>query len=200
MINEIPQYGLKAYSLFYLRHSSRESFKQNELDFIISSSMKKKIFSLLLRNGWIKKESRNEYKCLNPEIIFQGLLEFKVPEIIKKAERQYAFTNLSAVEIWSDYCYVQRGIEKSPYFINILKKDLKYWKNFFNKNSISHYINEGSTIGEYIILIPINKLKYIKKDELNVIPLKETFKIAKNNEMYNYPYNYMIEKYGKITA
>ena len=200
MINEIPQYGLRAYALFYLKHSLRETFKQNDLDFIISNSMKKKIFSLLLRNGWIKKESRDEYKCINPDIIFKGLLEFKVPNIIKKAEKSYAFTNLSAVEIWSDYCYVQRGIEKSPYFINILKKDLRYWKNFFNKYKVSYYINQGSNIGEYVILIPVNKLNYVNKDDFKVIPLKETLKIAKKNEMYNYPYNYMRKKYGKITA
>jgi len=200
MINEIPQYGLRAYSLFYLKHSLIETFRQNDLDFIVSNSMKKKIFSLLLRNGWIKKKSRNEYKCVNPETIFKKLLEFKVPNIIKNAEKPYAFTDLSAVEIWSDYCYVQRGIEKSPYFINILKKDLRYWKNFFSKHNIPYYINEGSTIGEYIVLIPVNKLSYIKKEVYNVLPLRETLKIAKRNEMYNYAYNYIIEKYGKTAT
>ena len=200
MINEIPQYGLRAYALFYLKHSSIEDFKQNELDFIINNSMKKKIFSLLLRNGWIKKSSRNTYQCINPETIFKELLEFKVPQVVKEAKKPYSFTNLSAVEIWSDYCYVQRGIEKSPYFINILREDLKYWKDFFSKNKIPYYVNEGHTIGEYIILIPVDKLDYVSKDDYNVLPLKKTFKIAKQNSMYNYAYNYMKEKYGKITA
>ncbi len=200
MINEIPQYGLRTYALFYLKHGLIESFMQSELDFIMGNSMKKKVFSLLLRNGWIKKESRDSYKCINPQVIFKGLLEFKFQDIIKKAEKPYAFTNLSAVEIWSDYCYVQRGIEKSPYFINILKKDLRYWKDFFNKNNVPYYTNGGSTIGEYVILIPVDKLDYVDKDENKVISLKETFKIAKENNMYNYPYNYMKEKYGNITA
>lgn len=200
MINEIPQFGLRAYSLFYLKHGLIEAFKQNDLDFIVSNSMKKKIFSLLLRNGWIKKESRNEYKCINPETIFKGLLEFKVPNIIKNAQKPYSFTSLSAVEIWSDYCYVQRGIEKSPYFINILKKDLKYWKNFFSKNKIPYYLNDGATIGEYIILIPVNKLNYVKKEDYNVLPLRETLKIMKKNDMYDYAYNYTIKKYGKTAA
>lgn len=200
MINEIPQYGLRAYALFYLKHGLIESFMQNELDFILSNSMKKKVFSLLLRNGWIRKESRNSYKCVNPQIIFKGLLEFKFLEIIKKAEKPYAFTNLSAVEIWGDYCYIQRGIEKSPYFINILKKDLRYWKDFFNKNNVPYYINEGSTVGEYVILIPADELDYVNKEGYKVIPLKKTFKIARENRMYDYPYNYMKEKYGTITA
>lgn len=200
MINEIPQYGLRAYALFFSKHNSRERFKQNELDWILSSSMKKKVFSLLLRNGWIKKQPDNSYVCVSPEIIFKSLLNFKVPEIIKKAEKDYAFTNLSAIEIWSDYSYVQRGIEKSPYFINILKKDLNYWKKFFSKNEIPYYINEGATIGEYVILIPVNKIRFVNKDDFKVIPLRETFKIAKKNKMYLYPYDYMRKKYGKITT
>ena len=75
MINEIPPYGLRAYALFFSKHNSREHFKQNELDWILSNSMKKKVFSLLLRNGWIKKQSDNSYVCVNPEIIFKALLK-----------------------------------------------------------------------------------------------------------------------------
>ncbi len=199
-MNEIPQYCLRAYALFYAKHGSRESFRQSELDWIVSQSMKKKIFSLLLRAGWIIKESRNSYKCIEPERVIKGLLEFKVPEIIKEAKKPYAFTNLSAIEIWSDYSYVQRGLEKSPYFIKVLKKDLKYWKEFFNKRDIPNYINEGSTIGEYIILIPVKGIKAVDKEGLKIEPLKKTLKIAKENEMYLYAYNYMRDKYGTASA
>ena len=120
MISEVPQFVLRAYALFFTKHGSIESFKQSELDWIVGASMKKKIFSLLLKSGWIKKESRDEYRCIDPNKVFKGLLEFKVPEILKQTEKPYAFTNLSAVEIWSDYSYVQRGLEKSPYFIKVL--------------------------------------------------------------------------------
>ena len=160
--------------------------------------MKKKIFSLLLKSGWIKKTSKNTYICVNPNNIIKGLLEFKVPEIIKKAKKPYSFTNLSAIEIWSDYCYVQRGIEKSPYFIKILKKDLKYWKNFFNNHNISNYVNQGTTIGEYIILIPTDKINSEEKYNFKVEPLKETIRLAKSNEFYNYSYNYMRSKYKNV--
>ena len=197
MATEIPQYGLKAYALFFAKHKDQDAFKQSELDWIVGQSMKKKIFSLLLRAGWVKKQSDNTYICINPEIIIKSLLEFKVPQIIKEAERDYAFTNLSAVEIWSDYSYVQRGIEKSPYFIKVLKKDLKYWKNFFNRHNIPNYVNEGTTIGEYIILIPVKRLRFVEKEGYNVESLKETIKLAKLNEMYLYAYNYIKKKYRK---
>ena len=200
MATEIPQYGLKAYALFFAKHKDTEEFKQSELDWIVGQSMKKKIFSLLLRAGWIKKQQDNTYICINPEIVINSLLEFKVPQIIKEAEKDYAFTNLSAIEIWSDYSYVQRGIEKSPYFIKIFKKDLKYWKNFFNRHNIPNYVNQGTTIGEYIILIPVEKLSFVKKEGYKVESLKETIKLAKLNEMYLYAYNYIKKRYKNVTT
>ncbi len=194
---EIPAYALRAYALFFARHGIKESFKQNELDWIVRQSMKKKIFSLLLRSGWIRKKTDNTYVCINPEKVIVNLLQFKVPEIMKKAEKEYAFTNLSAIEIWSDYSYVQRGMEKSPYFIKILNKDLKYWKEFFNSYNIPNYIKEGSTIGEYVILIPCKKLIYTEKEGNKVENLKDTLKLAKSNEIYSYAYNYIKNKYKR---
>ena len=200
MISEIPQYCLRAYALFFSRHGSREEFKQSELDWIVSESMKKKIFSSLLNNGWIIKGSRNTYKCVNPEMILKGLLEFKVPEIIKESKKTYAFSGLSAIEIWSDYSYVQRGIEKSPYFIKVLRKDLRYWKDFFNKKNIPNYINNGTTIGEYVILIPVERISFVEKNRIKVESFERTAKMAKENEMYSYAYKYMREKYGYAFA
>ena len=192
---EIPSYGLRAYALLFSRYGLREFFKQSELDWIVSQSMKKKIFSLLLRAGWIKKIARDKYKCFSPEEVFNHLLDFKVQEIIKEAKKPYAFTGLSAVEIWSDYCYVLRGKDKSPYFVKVLKKDINYWKRFFNGNNIPNYLNKGSTIGEFIILIPVKKLNFEEKEGFKVEKLNIVMKLAKKNEMFKYPYDYMRKKY-----
>lgn len=197
MIAEIPQFCLRAYALFFTKHRSTEPFQQSELDWITSQSMKKKIFSMLLHAGWIKKSARDSYVCVSPEKVMSGLLEFKIPEVIKEAKKPYAFTGLSAVEIWSDYCYVQRSIEKSPYFIKIAKKDISYWKAFFSKKHIPSYVHSGSTIGEYTILIPVEKVIAVEKEGAMVESLQETLSIAKENEMYAYAYNYMKKKYQK---
>lgn len=196
MTIEIPPYGLKAYALLFSKHGTHGKFMQSELDWIVSTSMKKKIFALLLRTGWIKKNSDQTYSCTNPSDAIKGLLEFRVPEVIKSAERKYAFTKLSAVEIWSDFSYIQRGLEKSPYFIRILKKDLKYWKAFFNNNEIPNYVGSGGTIGEFIILIPVNSLSFEEKGGFKVDSLKETMAYAKSNEIYGYASEYMETKYG----
>ncbi len=195
MTSEIPAYGLRAYALLFAKHGTKEPFQQKELDWFVGPSMRKKIFSVLIHSGWIKKISRNIYSCVSPEESIKSLLDFKVPELITSAKKDYAFTGLSAIEIWSDYSYVQRSRERSPYFIKINKKDVKYWKDFFNSNNIPNYIKSGSTIGEYVILIPVAKVKPTLKEQFKVEPLKETLKEAKKNEMFNYAYIYLRKKY-----
>lgn len=193
---EIPPYGLRAYALFYMRHGLKQEFSQKELDWIVSESMKKKIFALLLKAGWIAKKQRNTYVCISPEEIFKQILVYKIPQLVKNAKRTYCFTGLSAIEIWSDYSYVQRSWEKSPYFIKVLKKDLRYWQKFFNSYKVPNYLESGTTIGEYVILIPVVSLEYGEKEGLKVERLQETIKIAKNNNIYLYAYNYIKDKYG----
>ena len=46
----------------------------------------------------------------------------------------------------------------------------------------------------------INKIIGINKGGLKVETLKETLKIAKDNEMYDYAYNYIKEKYESIAT
>lgn len=196
MAREIPQYALRAYALFYSEHGSRGAFSQSELDWVVGQSMKKKIFSVLLRGGWIAKDSRTTYRCVPPEKVMQGIMEFKVPTVIKEAKRPYAFTGLSAIEVWSDYSYVQRGIKKSPYHIKVLDRDIEYWKGFFNGKNIPCYVKKGSTIGEFIILLPVKRMSYETKDGINVEPLVKTLKMAEANELYSYAADYIRGKYG----
>ena len=196
MTIDIPQYGLKAYALLFSKHGVHGKFRQAELDWIVSMSMKKKIFALLLRTGWIKKNVDTSYSCTNPSDAIKGLLDFRVPEIMKNAQRKYAFTQLSAVEIWSDFSYVQRSMERSPYFIKVLQKDLIYWKKFFHTNEIPNYVHSGTTIGEFVILIPVHSVSFEEKNGFNVDSLKKTMRYAKSNDIYIYASEYMQKKYG----
>ncbi|MBI2146494.1 hypothetical protein HYU22_04080 [Candidatus Woesearchaeota archaeon] len=200
MATEIPPYGLRAYALLFTKYGTQEPFQQSALDWMVGESMKKKIFAVLLHSGWIQKQTHSTYRCIPPERVIKGLLEFKVPDIVSQAEKRYCFTGASAIEIWSDFSYVQRGIEKSPYFIKVLKKDQGYWKKFLNENNIPNYIGRGSTIGEYVILIPVTKLNVIEKEGVKVEPLPETIKMAHANEIYKYAHNYIQKKYGSPAA
>ena len=42
MITEIPQYALRAYALFYTKYGQSQTFRQSELDWIVSESMKRR--------------------------------------------------------------------------------------------------------------------------------------------------------------
>jgi hypothetical protein len=200
MTTEIPSYAMRAYALFYTKYGSREKFTQSALDWIAGTSMKKKIFSVLVKAGWIKKATRSTYQCVEPATAIKSLLDFKVPHTIKQATKPYAFTGMSAIEIWSDFSYMQRGWEHSPYFIKILKKDISYWKDFFNKKSIPNYIEKGSTVGEFVILSPVKNLTAEMKDGFQVETLKTTMNLAKENDLFTYAYNYMKKKYGSNAA
>lgn len=198
MTTEIPAYALRAYALFYSKYGSREPFTQAALNWITGMSMKKKIFSVLKRAGWIQKKDWNNYICVRPDEAIAGLLEFKVQEIMKEATRPYAFTGLSAIEIWSDYVYVQRSRERSPYFIEVLREDIPYWKRFFQQHSIPVYVEKGTTIGEFIIIIPKNNIESVQKGNISVVQLNRAMTMAKENEMYAYPYQYMKKKYKTV--
>lgn len=195
-MTEVPSFALRAYALFLLRHSTTEDFSQPELGWIVSEPMRKKIFSVLLRAGWIAKTGRATYRCVEPKTIFRDMLQFRVPGIMKAAGKPYAFAGMSAIEIWSDFSYIQRSLEKSPYFIKVLKKDLSYWKRFFNANSVPNYVDKGTTIGEYVILVPVKNLISVEKYGVKTEPLRETARQASQNEMYGYAYEYMKQKYG----
>ncbi|MBM3229665.1 hypothetical protein FJZ26_04505 [Candidatus Parvarchaeota archaeon] len=197
MYSEIPYVGMRAYALLFNRFGAARPFTQSELDFIFSSSMKKKIFSILLNAGWITKHNRHNYVCNEPGKIIRHLLDFKVPEMMMKAQKSYAFSGLSAIELWSDYSYTQRSYERSPYFIRVLRKDLEYWKGFFAAKRVPVYVGGGTSIGEFVILLPVAKLEAFEKDGLSVEPLQEAMEEAKKNEMHSYAYEYMKEKYGR---
>lgn len=193
---ELPAFGLRAYALLYSRHGASGAFGQRELEWTVSESMRKKIFSLLSKAGWLVKLRRGEYRCVPPEKAIRGLLEFRVPELLEKAEMPYALTGASAVEVWSDYSYVQRGLEKSPYFLKVLKKDLKKWKRFFNKESVPNYVGNGSTVGEFAVLIPVSSLDGVEKHGLKVEPLRKVLKEAEGNYMFSYSVDFIKKKYG----
>ncbi|MFH1221674.1 MAG: hypothetical protein V1492_01170 [Candidatus Micrarchaeota archaeon] len=200
MYLEIPQQCMRAFALFFAKYSTNRPFTQSELDWVVSQSMKKKIFSILLRANWIRKKSKAEYLCNEPDEIFSHLLEFRVPEMMKKAKMPYCFTGLSAIEIWSDYSYVQRDMKRSPYFIRVLKKDLRSWKAFFSASSVPVYVGKGTNIGEFVILLPAARIRSEEKDGLRVEHLADAMAEARQNDLYRYAYNYMRDKYGKTSA
>ncbi|MDP7180346.1 MAG: hypothetical protein QF824_03690 [Candidatus Woesearchaeota archaeon] len=196
MTKEIPKYCLRAYGLLYTKYGTMEEFTQDKMNWIVSSSMKKKIFSVLLNSEWIKKKSRRSYVCIGPKTIFTSLFSFKVPDILKKAEKKYCYTQMSSVEIWTDFSYIQRSWEHSPYFIKIEESDIDYWKQFLSKQGIPFFIGQGSFIGEFIILEPKKGLKCSTYKGFLVDTLDTVVKFCQNKSLFEYSLAYLKQKFN----
>lgn len=196
MAKEIPKYALRAYGLFYAKYGDNEEFSQDNLNWIVSSSMRKKIFSVLLNSGWIAKKSRRTYVCIDPKTIFNSLFSFKVPDILKTSKKEYCYSEMSAVEIWTDFSYIQRSWEHSPYFIKIKEEDSDYWKEFLSKEGIPFFIKEGTFIGEFMILEPQKKLRCSVHNGFPVENLDASVKFCQDNSLFEYPLAYLKQKFN----
>lgn len=196
MTREIPKYALRAYGLLYTKYGTNEEFSQDSLNWIVSSPMRKKIFSVLLNSGWIIKKSKRKYSCIDPKTIFNSLLSFKIPDILKESDREYCYTKMNAVEIWTDFSYIQRSWEHSPYFIKVKQTDLRYWKEFLSKQGIPFFIKNGTFIGEFIILEPQRELHYSTYNGFPVENLDKVVKFCQNNSLFEYPLAYLKQKFN----
>jgi len=103
---------------------------------------------------------------------------------------------MSAAEIWTDFSYIQRSWEHSPYFIKIKDSDLDYWKQFLSKNGIPFFMKEGTFIGEFIILYPQRSLKCSVHNGFPVERLVDTIKFCQNNSLFEYPLAYLKKKFN----
>ena len=195
-MRELPSYGIRAYALLYELHGINGRFTQGELGWMVSESMRKKTFALLIRSGWLEKVGKTKYRCVAPEKAIRGLLKPRVAEVLKNAILPYELAGASAIEIWSDYSYVQRSYGHSPYFVKILKRDLGKWQAFLNSERVPNYVKKGSTIGEFIILIPVVGLDFEEKDGFKVQSLEDTLREAESNPLFGYAADYIRKKYG----
>ena len=193
----MPDYALKCYALLYTKYGTEE-FDQGSLSWFLSEPMRKKIFHVLTKGGWLRRVSRGKYACIRPEEVFRKQFEFKVPEMMGAAKRPWCYTSASAVEIWTDFSYVQRSWEYSPYFIKVLRRDIRYWKRFFRANGISVFVREaGSAIGEFVVLNPVEKLDYVTHEGSPVDRLEDVVKFCeRNSSTFEYPLAYLARKHG----
>lgn len=169
----IPEYCLKAFALVYKEFGTADIFRSTFLDGYFSQKMKEKILHVLVQSGWIERIKRGYYKCKDISLIFSQLFDFKVHNLLKQSQKDYALYASSALEIWTEGSYVQRSREKSPYFIRIFKKDLDYWNSYFRQYGIPCYIRKGTSVGEFVIFDPVSSFEFRDKEGFKVMPKKD---------------------------
>ena len=159
--------------------------------------MVKKTLHILEKAGWLRRVEKGKYVCVKADDVFRSMVEFKVPRLLQEAGRRYAYSEASAVEIWTDYSYIQRSWEHSPYYLNVLRNELKDWIEYFRKHRVNVFIDKPETsLGEFVILKPQGRLAYEKHNGLPVDNLDAVVRYCeKYIDNFEYPLAYLKAKF-----
>lgn len=196
MSEPTPTFAQQAYAILYNRFGD-QPFESNYLDWFLSKGMVKKTLYFLEKRRWVQRVRKGSYVCINPDEIFRSMVQFKVPRLLTEAERHYSYTGASAVEIWTDYTYMQRSWEHSPYFVKVLKEDVKFWTQHFRNHKINVFIREAEpAISEFVVLFPQERLEREVYNNIPVDKLSEVTRFCeKNIETFEYPLAYLKSKF-----
>ncbi|MBI4173588.1 MAG: hypothetical protein HY519_02605 [Candidatus Aenigmarchaeota archaeon] len=161
-----------------------------------------KVIHDLVKHGYLVRTRHGAFHAIVPEQLVEGIVQkgFRARNIVAKAERKYAYTQSSAVPIWTDG-YYWTGFTKGfrPMHIKVLVKDLAYWGRFFVSNNARYSLaNESRTLfGFAYILHPENGFKAVERDGVWVEPLDETVQFCLEYEAaYEPALEYLDERFG----
>ena len=155
----------------------------------------------LIKLDFMKRVKRGKYQIIRPQEFVNRIIKenLEKDDILEHTERRYAFSDSTAVNIWTDGYYwtdFTRGFK--PIHIYILKKDIKYWNEFFKQNDVEYVLeDENKTLfGLTYVLHPKEKFTAETKDDNMVVPLKEIVTFCqKNIYLYRPALEYLDKKY-----
>jgi hypothetical protein len=155
----------------------------------------------LIKLDFMKRVKRGKYQIMRPQEFVNRIVKenLKKDDILDYSERRYAFSDSTAVNIWTDGYYwtdFTKGFK--PIHVNVLKKDLDYWNDFFKRNDVEHVLNDEhkTLFGLTYVVHPVDTIKTESKDGNPVIPLGETVNFCKKNEfIYRPALEYLDKKY-----
>jgi hypothetical protein len=160
--------------------------------------MVKKTLHVLEKAGWIERVSKGTYVCVRANEIFNSMIEFKVPNLLREASMRYAYADASAVEVWTDYSYIQRSWEHSPYYVKILQGDLRKWVEYFRMHKVRVFVDDAEpSLGEFVVLKPQERVADDEHNGLPVEPLNAVVKYCeKRIDALEFPLAYLKIKFG----
>ncbi|MGI0141674.1 MAG: hypothetical protein ACREBF_03440 [Candidatus Micrarchaeales archaeon] len=200
MTESVPAFAQSAYAVLSNKFGLG-SFSSDYLGWFISKDMVKKTLHILEGAGWIKRIERGEYSCIGADEIFKGMLVFRVPDLLKASGMKYVYADASAAEIWTDYTYIQRSWEHSPYYIDVLKSELDDWVGYLRGRKVKTFVKDaGQTFGEFVVLRPRGRLISETHNGLEVEPLGEIARYCEEHiDSFEYHLAYLHEKFGVRT-
>ncbi len=177
------------------------TFTIDDFRMIFPSPQPTKAVHDLIKLDFMKRIKRGKYKIVKPKDFVKNIIQDNLDkeDILKHAERKYAYSDSTAVKIWSDGYYwtdFTKGFK--PIHIKVLKKDIKYWNGFFRRNDVEYVFDDihKTLFGLTYIVHPFDKFKIKLKEGISVVPLEETVKFCKKNEfVYRPVLEYLDKKY-----
>lgn len=179
----------------------RDEFSLQDFNANFPSPQAKKVIHDLISDGYLDRVNRGNYRVKEPQMLISAIVKdsMEKDKILEEAQREYAFCDNDAVGIWTEGYYhtgFTRGFK--PVHIQVLRKDLGYWGEFFKKQDVEYAVEgESKTLfGLTYILHPVSKIAREMKDNTPVMPLKETVKFCKANELtYQPALEYLDKRY-----
>lgn len=187
----------------WIRHSfGSESFDIDEFRYMFPTSQAPKIMHDLVEKGYLERVKRGVYRAVGPDELIDSVIEGgkKIKEMIKEAERKYAYTDSTAVTIWTSG-YYWTGFTKGfrPIHIKVKEDDLDYWEDFFKERGVK-FSTQGKNrtlFGHVYILHPKDDFDVEDKEGKKVIPLEEVIDLCADNRMIYQPaLEYLDQIYG----
>ncbi len=191
---------LKLYGWLWKSFGDKQ-FGLDEFKAVFPSPQHKKIIFDLIKLGYVRRIKRGEYNVIEPKEFVDRIVEknLKQKDILEKVDKKYAFCGNDAVSIWTDGYYwtgFTRGFK--PVHIEVLEKDLGWWRDFFKRNEVEYTLeDENRTLfGLTYVLHPKREFRAEKKDDTYVIPLDETIEFCMKNRLtYEPALEYLDEHY-----
>ncbi len=201
MSEPIPGYAQRAYAILYNRFAGRP-FGPEHLSWFLSDGMVKKTLHVLEKGNWVRRVRKGSYVCISPEDVFRDMVQLKVPRLLEEAKKRYAYTRASAVEVWTDYSYIQRSWEHSPYFVKVLRDDVEFWVRYLRRHKIDVFVEDAEpAIGEFVVLFPQGQLVHGVHNGEPVEDLNDVSRFCEENiEVFEYPLAYLKSKFGVETT
>ncbi len=140
-----------------------------------------KLLSDLKMRGLVERVDRGKYRLFAPsERPDLRVTEWnRVKEVVNSARWHYAWTDSTAVEIWTDGRY---RISPNPFLkvfhVNIRKEDETKWMAYLKSKGVSFH--RKKRVGAFVNLQPKGTLKFTLKGGEKVIPKDATIKLIRN--------------------
>lgn len=196
----VPAFAQEAYAILGGRFGEGE-FGPGYLSWFVSKAMVKKTLHVLEKAGWIRRVGKGRYTCVSADSVFRSMLQFRVPGLLERARRPFVYAGASAVEIWTDFSYLQRSWEHSPYFVKVVRHDVDFWVSYFRANRVKVFVDSPEPAwGEFVVLEPQKALSHEQHAGLPVEPLDAVVRFCERHvEAFEYPLAYLMAKHHVST-